>query len=84
MDRIIEEAIIFVKEIFKDDFSGHDFHHTMRVYKTAVEIGKTENADLKTVSLAALLHDVDDTKISPETSIKKRTNCRIFTQKSRT
>lgn len=71
MDKIIEEAINFAKEIFKDDFSGHDFYHSMRVYKTAVEIGKTENADLKTVSLAALLHDVDDVKISPETSIKK-------------
>jgi hypothetical protein len=29
---MIESAIKYVEEIFADDCSGHDYHHTMRVY----------------------------------------------------
>lgn len=68
---IVDSAIEYVKEIFKNDFSGHDYFHTMRVYNLAVTIAKSENADLELVSLAALLHDVDDAKLSPDTHKEK-------------
>ena len=68
---MINEAIDFVKEIFAGDGSGHDFDHTMRVYRMALKIAEREGAAVKVVSLAALLHDVDDRKISPETCEKK-------------
>lgn len=69
---MIENAIKYVKQVFADDYSGHDYHHTMRVYLLAVQIAKQENADIQIVQLAALLHDVDDAKLSSETYATKK------------
>ena len=68
---IVNDAIEFVRNTFKDDYSGHDYFHTLRVYKMAMRIAEQENADLMIVQLAALLHDVDDIKLSPETHVNK-------------
>lgn len=67
-----ESVIKFVKGIFAYDCSGHDYHHTMRVYRLAMQIAEQENADMLIVQLAALLHDVDDVKLSPETHEAKK------------
>ena len=71
MQTIIQDAIAFVKRVFEYDYSGHDCFHTLRVYKMATRIAESENADLLTVQLAALLHDVDDVKLSPATHANK-------------
>ena len=66
MDLIIDNAKAFAKDIFSADSSGHDYHHTLRVWALARTIGEAEGADLTLVELAALLHDVDDHKLSPD------------------
>lgn len=72
MDKtIIKDALEFIRNTFNDDYSGHDYFHTLRVYKMATRIAEQENADLIIVQLAALLHDVDDIKLSPETYANK-------------
>ena len=74
---IIEKALSFVEDFFKQEFSGHDYFHTLRVYKMATHIAQKENADVEIVQLAALLHDVDDRKISPDTC-ENKDNARHF------
>ena len=77
MELLINKTMEFVKEFFKNEYSGHDYYHTFRVYNIAIEIAKEEQANLRIVSLAALLHDVDDVKLSPNTSVNKD-NARKF------
>ena len=79
-DAIIEAAKKYAETFFKTDSSGHDFFHTMRVYRIATYIAKEEHADPYIVQLAALLHDVDDRKISPET-YKHKDRAASFMQK---
>lgn len=62
-EKIIDSAKIYIKNIFQNDFSGHDYYHSIRVYNLATHIAQYENADLTLVQLIALLHDVDDYKL---------------------
>ncbi|MCR4751853.1 MAG: HD domain-containing protein [Eubacterium sp.] len=65
MDKeLINAAIAYIQELFRDNAGGHDAEHTMRVYRNACEIADTEpECDRKIVALAALLHDADDHKL---------------------
>ena len=75
-----QAALEYIKKIFSNDSSGHDYYHTVRVYKLATEIAKQEQADVSIVQLAALLHDVDDSKLSPETHDTKKNAVEFMTE----
>lgn len=79
-NEIIPKIIREVKEYFSEDYSGHDEWHTLRVYELATKIAKEENADLMIVQLAALLHDVDDIKISSDTYVNKTKTVSLMKQ----
>ena len=59
---IIENIIAFVKDQLKNAEAGHDWFHIERVYKNALLISKNEEVDIFVVQLAALLHDIADSK----------------------
>lgn len=62
--QIIDAAKKFIKNMFADDYSGHDAEHSLRVYSNAILIADTElQCNRLFVSLAALPHDVDDYKL---------------------
>ncbi|MBR2561937.1 MAG: HD domain-containing protein [Eubacterium sp.] len=65
MDKeLIDAAIAYIQELFRNNAGGHDAEHTMRVYRNASVIAHTEpECDRKIVALAALLHDADDHKL---------------------
>lgn len=64
----------FVKNVHKDESSGHDYAHIERVRKMAVEIAEKEGADLFIVEMAALLHDTVDEKLFDTIAAWERLN----------
>lgn len=64
-NEIVNKTVEFIKEKFYGEGSGHDYFHIDRVYRTSLYIAeREEDADKFIVSLAALLHDVDDWKFT--------------------
>lgn len=57
--QIINQIKKLVKEKIGNENSGHDYWHSYRVAKTAVNIGKIEKADLLVLEIAAWLHDIE-------------------------
>ena len=77
MQELIEKAKKYVRQTFENEYSGHDYFHTFRVYSLATKIAKEEGASLPMVQLSALLHDLDDRKLSPNTC-KNKDRARSF------
>ncbi|WP_291403066.1 HD domain-containing protein [Daejeonella sp.] len=59
---IIKQTVEFVKESLKGAESGHDWWHIERVWNNAKLLIKSEEVDPFIVELAALLHDIADSK----------------------
>ena len=58
----IESCITFVKKTLAGAEGGHDWFHIERVWRNAKLIASSEECDLEVVELAALLHDIADSK----------------------
>jgi uncharacterized protein len=61
---IIEKTAAFVKSELKNAEGGHDWWHIERVWKNAKTIAQTEPVNLFVVELAAILHDIADSKFN--------------------
>ena len=61
---IMEQAVSYIRELFRDDAGGHGADHTLRVFRNAMRIADSEDGcDREIAGLAALLHDADDHKL---------------------
>lgn len=61
--QLINNTILFVKNQLSNAEGGHDWFHIERVYKNALLIAEEEKeCNLIVVKLAALLHDIADSK----------------------
>ena len=73
---LYDAALVRISELFNRDATGHDVHHTLRVYRMAMRLAEAEDADRELVGLAAMLHDADDPKLfGPENGLR---NARAF------
>lgn len=60
---LVNTTIRFVKKQLQHAEGGHDWFHIERVYKLALRIAEKEaDVDVLVVQLAALLHDIADSK----------------------
>ena len=60
--QIVETTTAFVRNSLINAEGGHDWWHIHRVWTNAKLIAQSEQCDLLTVELAALLHDIADSK----------------------
>lgn len=58
-----KDAIAYLDKLFKTGADGHGTDHALRVLGNAMRIAEGEKCDLQVVTLAALLHNVDDHKL---------------------
>ncbi|WP_010665129.1 HD domain-containing protein [Marinilabilia salmonicolor] len=61
---IINSTIRYVKAELTGAEGGHDWFHTYRVWKMACRISEKEDCNQLVVELAALLHDIADSKFN--------------------
>ena len=54
---MIAEAVNQIKNIFQNDFSGHDYFHSLQVYRVARAIAEQENADREIVSKIGMVKE---------------------------
>jgi len=59
---LVQKTIEFVKEKLVNAESGHNWWHVYRVWNLSKKIAITEKCNLLVVELAALLHDIADSK----------------------
>lgn len=62
MNNIIERTVAFVQDRLKFAEAGHDWSHIQRVWNNTKLILENEEADVMVCELAALLHDIADSK----------------------
>ncbi|SEA63481.1 uncharacterized protein SAMN05421743_106180 [Thalassobacillus cyri] len=60
---VIEKIECYVKELFEDDVTGHDYFHMRRVARQARELAEQEGADSFLAEAAGWLHDIGDAKL---------------------
>lgn len=70
-ENILQKTGEFIKNIFENEGSGHDWWHVLRVKNLALHIAEIEGGDTFLVEMAALLHDLDDWKLTGDSEMEQ-------------
>jgi len=62
--QVLQRTEKFVQKQFENEGSGHDWWHIFRVRNLALKIAAQEGGNIFLVEMAALLHDLDDWKLT--------------------
>ena len=65
---IIQKTVEFISQEFESEGSGHDWFHIDRVRRLALHIGQSEGSEPFITEMGALLHDLDDWKLTESES----------------
>jgi uncharacterized protein len=68
---VLKQTGKYVRELFENEGTGHDWWHIHRVRNIALKIAETEGGNRFIIEMAALLHDVDDWKINGDEKSSK-------------
>lgn len=71
LENKLEKTREFIEQQFKNEASGHDWWHIWRVCQMAIKLAKATGANLYVTEMAALLHDLDDWKLSSSENLEK-------------
>jgi len=66
--QIIQKTALFIASEFATEGSGHDWFHIDRVRRLALRIGQIEGSEPFITEMGALLHDLDDWKLTASES----------------
>lgn len=69
--QLLKQTEEYVRELFENEGTGHDWWHIHRVRNIALKIAETEGGNRFIIEMAALLHDVDDWKINNDEKASK-------------
>ena len=62
--RLLKKTELFAKKIHSGEGTGHDWWHIFSVKRNVERLAEKEGGDLFIMTMAALLHDVDDPKLA--------------------
>ncbi len=58
LESYLEKLQPYILELFKNDYSGHDFGHLKRTMQLALYLQQKEGGDRTIIGIAALVHDM--------------------------
>lgn len=74
----VEKVKALVNELLGSENSGHGMDHVNRVLGLSLKFAEDQPANIKVVSLTALLHDVDDYKLFGTENAENLTNAKTI------